>query len=150
MLRNVTPLEKDCGQLCEKRCCKGDSETGMILFPGEKTDFPVKEINGRKLIVCDGNCSRENRPVSCMIFPLFPVVVEGRIKIMPDYRGAGICPLIRHYDDIVFNSKFIKAVRKSGMKMLKNKEMTGFLKDISSDILYEKELTDKFLTEDSK
>ena len=32
---DVTPVPVDCGQLCDKACCKGD-DSGMFLFPGEK------------------------------------------------------------------------------------------------------------------
>ena len=35
-LRKVTPLDFDCGKICNGKCCKGDEKTGMILFPGEE------------------------------------------------------------------------------------------------------------------
>ena len=35
-LRKVTPLNFDCGKICNGKCCKGDEKTGMILFPGEE------------------------------------------------------------------------------------------------------------------
>lgn len=35
---DVTPVPVDCGQLCDKACCKGD-DRGMFLFPGEKEVF---------------------------------------------------------------------------------------------------------------
>ena len=64
-----TPLSADCGLVCGKACCKGDEETGMLLFPGEETVFPVKEKNGNRLCVCKGKCDRSTRPLSCIIFP---------------------------------------------------------------------------------
>ena len=64
-----TPLKADCGQLCGGACCKGDEETGMLLFPGEDTVFPVKEKNGNRLCVCEGACDRRTRPLSCILFP---------------------------------------------------------------------------------
>ena len=33
----LTPLKSDCGRLCGAVCCKGDDETGMLLFPGEES-----------------------------------------------------------------------------------------------------------------
>ena len=35
---DITPVPVDCGQLCDKACCKGD-DSGMFLFPGEKEVF---------------------------------------------------------------------------------------------------------------
>jgi len=34
-LDDVTPLTVDCGELCDKLCCRGDEESGMYLFPGK-------------------------------------------------------------------------------------------------------------------
>jgi hypothetical protein len=34
-----TPLYGDCGLLCQKACCQGDSKDGMLLFPGEEVIF---------------------------------------------------------------------------------------------------------------
>ena len=36
LLDRVTPLTYDCGKLCGGRCCKGDGNTGMWLFPYEE------------------------------------------------------------------------------------------------------------------
>ena len=41
LLEEVTPLPADCGQLCGAACCKGDDETGMYLFPGERVMYRV-------------------------------------------------------------------------------------------------------------
>ncbi len=35
-LSDLTPLLTDCGRLCGVACCKGDEQTGMLLFPGEE------------------------------------------------------------------------------------------------------------------
>lgn len=43
IMQDKTPLKKDCGQLCGKACCKGDTETGMLLFPFEENSLPVTE-----------------------------------------------------------------------------------------------------------
>lgn len=74
LLRYATPLRTDCGVLCGARCCKGDDETGMLLFPGEPTALRVIETEGRRLAVCGGVCDRNERPLSCRIFPFFPFV----------------------------------------------------------------------------
>ena len=36
MLERVTPLTYDCGKLCSGKCCKGDGNIGMWLFPYEE------------------------------------------------------------------------------------------------------------------
>ena len=35
ILENETPLNFDCGKICKNKCCKGDENTGMLLFPGQ-------------------------------------------------------------------------------------------------------------------
>ena len=38
---SCTPIKADCGQLCDKACCKGDNDCGMYLFPGEKEVYKL-------------------------------------------------------------------------------------------------------------
>ncbi len=143
VLEDVTPLDMDCGKLCNGECCKGDSTTGMILFPGEEdlykenNDFKVINDNkGNKLLVCSGRCNRAMRPISCRIFPLVPIIFEGKLYIIDDPRASGVCPLL--YDEIKLNKKFEKAVYKAGKLLLKNEFTSDFfysLTDEVSDIL---------------
>ena len=110
VLLPYTPLSADCGLICDKACCKGDSETGMLLFPGEDTPFAVKENNGTRLCVCNGKCDRLSRPLSCIIFPFFPYMTEdGKIKAKEDIRGISVCPLISHKDEVIFSRIFPEA-----------------------------------------
>lgn len=74
IMEDKTPLKNDCGFLCNKACCKGDTETGMLLFPFEETTLTVSEKDSVRLCVCEGSCKRESRPLSCMIFPFFPIL----------------------------------------------------------------------------
>jgi hypothetical protein len=95
-LGRYTPLDFDCGTLCDGFCCKGGDKLGMLLFPGEETliDPEIKVVtdNGRSFAVCDGSCERSKRPLSCRIYPLFPVIeCEDRIKTIIDIRAD--CPL---------------------------------------------------------
>lgn len=39
VLDKSTPLRFDCGLLCNSRCCSGDSDEGMHLYPGEEIMF---------------------------------------------------------------------------------------------------------------
>ncbi len=52
----------------------------MLLFPGEeayyinKDGYQIKQADGALLLICSGTCRREDRPLSCRIFPLLPLV----------------------------------------------------------------------------
>ena len=133
VLRKTTPLNFDCGKICEGKCCKGDEKTGMLLFPGEEklidSDINVIETEkGDKLAVCNGTCDRNRRPLSCRIYPLFPVVSDdGKVKVCFDYRAD--CPLCgNNYD---FNKGFIKGVRRVGKYLLLNEETKELYLELS-------------------
>lgn len=135
IMEDKTPLKKDCGLLCGKACCKGDDETGMLLFPFEETALPVTEKNGVRLCVCDGNCKREERPLSCMIFPFFPYVTpEGRIRVIPDIRGSEICPIVRNFTDVKLDRRFLRRVKQVGRLLLQNEECRAFLEEMSREM----------------
>lgn len=105
-LENITPLKPfNCGKLCSARCCSGDENDGMGLFPGEEellkdcADFEIKKSEGNfgeSVLVCRGECDRRKRPLACRIFPLFPLAVERENEIVivpvPDRaRGCVRC-----------------------------------------------------------
>ncbi len=139
ILQNVTPLKSDCGKICGGECCKGDADTGMLLFPGEENflenidDFTIKSDNAnRKILICNGCCNRNHRPISCRIFPLFPMLIDGKIYVIDDPRAKGICPLL--YDEIKLNKAFERKVGKAGKLLVKNNETSEFLQLISDEI----------------
>ncbi|MBQ5777689.1 MAG: hypothetical protein IIV97_02590, partial [Oscillospiraceae bacterium] len=110
-------------------------DTGMLLFPGEDTPFPVKEKNGVRLCVCKGRCSRDDRPLSCMLFPFFPYMTpEGRIEVKADYRGYNICPMIEHREKIRFNKAFLRRVARVGRLLSKDEECRKFLRETSREL----------------
>ncbi|MGN0444509.1 MAG: hypothetical protein ACI4F5_07845 [Acutalibacteraceae bacterium] len=144
MLENVTPLRADCGVICNKNCCKGDENTGMLLFPFEETALTVKEENGLRVAVCDGTCLRSERPLSCRLFPFFPVMnSEGDIEAVIDIRGYGICPLTEHQSEIKFNLRFLRSVRRVGRILYRDEDTFPFMKKISEEIKFQKELIEK-------
>lgn len=136
ILGDLTPLKVDCGQLCSGACCKGDMQTGMRLFPFEESILNVTETkDGVRLAVCDGTCDRTKRPLSCRIFPFFPVVDErGRVYVEPDYRAYRVCPLVEHIDEIEFDKRFLKALKKVGKILAKNKECFDFMLETTEEI----------------
>ncbi len=139
LLRNVTPLQFDCGKICNGKCCKGDDKTGMLLFPGEKSlvdcDINIKfDDDGNEFAICDGFCNRNYRPLSCRIYPLFPVIknedgIES-IEVMLDPRAD--CPLVT--EDYSFNPQFLKAVKRVGKYLLLNDETESVYRKLSSEI----------------
>lgn len=134
IIGDKTPLKKDCGLICGGACCKGDSKTGMLLFPGEETALDITEKDGVRLAVCEGKCERYERPLSCMIFPFFPYVTdEGRIKVIPDIRGYNVCPLVRNFSDVKFDRRFLRRVREVGRLLMTDEDCKAFLMEISDE-----------------
>ncbi len=135
LLADTTPLKADCGLICSRRCCSGAQDKGMLLFPGEKTALDIKENSGRRLAVCNGECDRRSRPLSCMIFPFFPVIdSRGKVKVDFDFRGISVCPLISNSDVVSFNGKFFKNLLKAGKILAKDNDCRRFMKEITEEI----------------
>lgn len=144
-LENITPLKPfNCGKICSARCCKGDENDGMGLFPGEaellkecrNAEIKSSEGNfGEPVFVCDGSCDRHKRPLACRIFPLFPLAVEqdGEIHIVPvpDPRAA-VCPLLDGIECI--DRRFYKAVGRAGEYLLRDESTRNYLLSLSEEI----------------
>lgn len=138
-----TPLDTDCGLLCSGACCKGDENAGMWVFPGEEaflSDFTLTENETNTVAVCGGTCDRAHRPLSCRIFPLFPMVIEHprtghlTVKAMPDPRAFHICPLFREGNEI--DPAFKKRVERVGKELLKNRELRQYLLETTDFLRY--------------
>lgn len=145
-LEKVTPLQnKNCGKICNAKCCKGSDSDGMFLFPYEKEllqgseefTFCKTEGNlGYDFLVCTGQCERDKRPLACRIFPLFPLAVEndGNIKIIPipDPR-ARTCPLIS--DEMRMSRKFKRHVKIAGEYLLRDEKTKDYLLKMSDELM---------------
>ena len=145
ILESETPLEFDCGKICNGKCCKGDENTGMILFPGEENliDKNIKiktSQNGEKIAVCNGTCDRTKRPLSCRIYPFFPLVKElgerKRVKIIFDLRAD--CPLVK--SEYEFNKDFLHRLKRVGKCLLLNEETKTVYMELSNEITEQIEL----------
>ena len=135
LFAGVTPLKTDCGVLCGAACCKGDETVGMLLFPGEETSLPVTEAQGRRYVLCGGKCQRKARPLSCRIFPLFPAADEaGRIRVIADLRGLSVCPLARQAENVRFDPRFVRRVKKAGRLLAKDPACLAFLRAVTEEI----------------
>ncbi len=135
IIGDLTPLSADCGELCDAACCKGSDSDGMRLFPYEETPHRVIEGETVRLCVCNGECQRDTRPLSCRIFPLFPIMLEnGRISAEIDTRAVRICPLAENAENVKFNKDFITAVRRVGRALTQDEECREFLKETAAEI----------------
>ena len=134
-LKNVTPLKKDCGRVCGARCCRPleGEETGMLLFPGEveayagKPGWKVRKTARGDLVICPGTCERAERPLSCRLFPLLPVIGDdGGVRVVTDLRAKAVCPLARQGKSAM-DPAFIDAVRQAGEILAVQDEQAVFL-----------------------
>lgn len=132
ILNTLTPLKSDCGRLCGAACCKGNNDTGMLLFPGEeelykdRNEFKIIHTQKYPLLVCNGTCSRDARPLSCRIFPLAVVNDNGFIKIIADPRGIPVCPLYRQALSGKLDINFKKAVKEVAKLLSQSDTMNDF------------------------
>ena len=138
LLDRVTPLAADCGRLCSARCCKGDENTGMWLFPGEDALFKdtdglkIKDCEGNfgyKMLVCGGNCDRKTRPLACRIYPYFPMIDGELFDARADIRGISSCPLL--YNNIKADYAFIRQIRKAARLLSRDEEIKEYICNIN-------------------
>lgn len=130
----LTPLAADCGRLCQGRCCQPleGENTGMLLFPGEAAyyeDLPgytVKAAPAGLLLTCSGACQRQDRPLSCRLFPLIPVLRPDGVKVATDLRAKPVCPLARQGKSALLQ-EFVEAVRTCGMILAEDEQQRQFL-----------------------
>ena len=140
MLAEVTPLKSDCGRVCGARCCGSmeGEETGMLLFPGEE-DF-YEDMEGWRmlpageeiLLICPGECDRNDRPLACRIFPLLPIPTEDGVSVRTDERARGLCPLTRQ-GKAGMDPAFVEAVARAGEILLRDPDHRAFLTRLADE-----------------
>ena len=136
---SLTPLSSDCGRLCGGACCQSQEgeTTGMLLFPGEeayyadKPDYTLLPAALGQMLVCSGRCRREDRPLSCRIFPLLPVLRSDGIKVATDLRARMVCPLARQGKDALLPD-FVEAVRSAGQMLAEDDDQRLFLEKLTA------------------
>lgn len=140
LLEDLTPLKSDCGRRCGQACCRSQTgePQGMLLFPGEE-DFYRDRPGYRMLpcaqgtlLVCDGHCRREERPLSCRLFPLLPLVRGNAVAPAMDRRGRGICPLVRQGLEAL-DPAFVAAVTQVGERLLTEPVQASFLRALTAE-----------------
>ena len=140
LLRDVTPMVRDCGHICGAVCCQPDEEGkgGVFLFPGEEEiavgDWAsVSRVEGGPgeglMLTCAGECQRDKRPLGCMIFPLTPEVDEaGHVTMRFDARARPLCPLLRN-GLMGLRQDFRRAAREAMQLIASDPEGLAFLRD---------------------
>ena len=113
ILEDVTPLKTDCGLTCGHICCHP--------MEGEMTGM---------LLICSGRCNRADRPLSCRLMPLIPVVREDGVKVATDFRAKTVCPLARQGKDAL-DPDFVAAVREVGSILAADEQQLAFLKQLT-------------------
>ena len=102
---DLTPMLNDCGALCGAACCQPDEDNqgGVYLFPGEEALLSdcgwghIVPTPFAPMLVCDGPCDRDARPLACRFFPLTPVRGKsGKWTVRMDIRARAMCPLAAH------------------------------------------------------
>ena len=141
MLDEVSPIDGDCGRLCNAACCtcdgdcKGDDfNLGIYLLPGEDKLFTKDEDwliwsteraevyyypdswHGKVYFVrCKTPpvCERKLRPLQCRTYPLAPHLTdEGKLIMITNASELPYeCPLIR--DNIKLREDFTEATWKA-------------------------------------
>ena len=152
MLAEITPLKKDCGQMCGARCCRSlpGEETGMLLFPGEESlyrdreGWRVLDTEQGMLVICPGTCRREERPLSCRIFPLLPILRGTEIKTATDLRARPVCPLAQ-IGKKALDPAFVAAVAEAGRRLAEDEEQAAFLRKLTEGQDALKKLREQFL-----
>ena len=151
-LNQATPLKTDCGRVCGARCCRPleGEETGMLLFPGEaeayagKPGWKVRKTARGDLVICPGSCVRAERPLSCRLFPLLPLIKDdGGIRVVTDLRAKAVCPLARQGKSAM-DPAFTEAVREAGEILARSEEQAVFLDMLEDEQAELKEMRDRF------
>ena len=151
-LNEATPLKRDCGHICGARCCRPleGEETGMLLFPGEaetyagRDGWTVRSASAGEIVICPGQCERNERPLACRLFPLLPVIREdGSVRVTVDQRARAVCPLARRGKGTM-DPAFIEAVRETGELLASDEEQAAFLRALAAEQEELKQLRDLF------
>ena len=109
----------------------------MLLFPGEsvlyrdKQGWQLRDAGKNELIICEGHCEREDRPLACRLFPLLPVDdVSG--KAVMDARARYVCPL---YSSGIMgmDAAFREAVADCGKRLMACPSTAAFLRELNEE-----------------
>ena len=110
----------------------------MLLFPGEETWYQGKpgyellKTETGPLLVCSGSCDRAERPLSCRLFPLLPVLREEGVRVAMDARARAACPLAAE-GVRGLSEAFVEAVRQAGQLLSQDDTQRDFLRRLTRE-----------------
>ena len=138
LLETVTPLPGDCGAFCGCACCRSlpGEDTGMLLFPGEAEAYAgspgwrIMATEAGPAVLCPGVCDRTQRPLSCRLFPLLPVLRSGGVRVAMDARARAVCPLADSGPSGL-RPEFVEAVRACGQLLAEDESQRPFLETLT-------------------
>lgn len=147
ILSDTTPLQWDCGRLCNRACCNSeDKDAGMYLYPGEEvmysdtpdwlriqqSAFKYDNTKPALIAICSGQCERSLRPLACRVFPLTPYIgQDGVLIVKTDPRAVPGCPLAVADSNRKLNDEFIKAVEQVFKLLAADEEIKSYICDLS-------------------
>lgn len=144
LLKNSTPLKFDCGLICSRKCCSGNNEAGMCLYPGEESLLEGHDgfLNIQKdkmrdtdvlFAVCSGKCNRSFRPLACRIFPYAPYIDEnGSLTVIEDPRAKYICPLLMGSFDLKIDKRFKRNVKNAFRILIIDEDIKSYIRLLST------------------
>lgn len=140
LLATLTPLHADCGATCGCACCRPleGEMTGMLLFPGEeayyegRAGYRMTAADHGVLLICSGRCDRADRPLSCRLFPLLPLLRADGVKVATDLRAKTVCPLAHQGKDAL-SPEFVAAVREVGRILAEDEKQRAFLEKLTQN-----------------
>ncbi len=141
-LNHITPLQVDCGELCQKACCRPDLGHGVYLFPGEAQMFQtqadwrtLEDFNGCQVLNCTGDCPRRERPLFCRLFPLWPYLsASGELSLQFYAPMACFCPLIQLKDFSILAPDYLAEVQKIATLLVQQPACRDFLDRLAREI----------------
>ena len=111
----------------------------MLLFPGEeelyagKDGWTIRETAAGPMVICPGECDRDERPLACRMFPLLPVPDrDGKVRALVDLRARAVCPLARQGIEAM-DPAFIGAVKEAGECLMADAEQAAFLEALAGE-----------------
>lgn len=139
-LSDLTPLLTDCGRLCGFACCKGDEQTGMLLFPGEEALFapcafgrviPAHfELAGRRRISLSATARAAAKtarwPAACFRFSCISKKTARRTSNSTSAQKPSV-PLC-DYGIIGLRTEFVAAAKTAYAALMEDDECAAFLR----------------------
>ena len=156
LLDRVSPLDTDCGALCNAACCtsayEDGEEMGIFLLPGEEAlhspddewldwseesaeelGFPDSWPETVNFVHCKTppHCPREKRPIQCRSFPLTPHLNEdGEMSLV--YNDLDLpyrCPLIDEQTSL--NDSFVQATETVWKHLIRDPRIRDLVREDS-------------------